>query len=305
MVMLSMQDETAQKKGVCNVAYAPGNLLSLASSFAKVKHLIAKVGDVLVNLPMRITSYHFCYTDPRMQILLVTIRKFFGKEIRMRSRTHFGTYIYPRSSKSDLNPPPFRTNLCAGSDLEMQYSLTTFGIPCKFLLQNDARDGIDTKKQLHELYIHRRRVIEPEEENARVREELTSGVIFYPRPADVLIGRGRPYQEYPGNQRFGRLIDANLDLYHKCSDRFGKTCLSMDIAKTVQDYGGRFIERTKSGTWKVIDDVVAREKTAIGFRSRVSKVNMDGPSKPSRAYDRNVVENQAKKLRYDPSIATY
>jgi hypothetical protein len=200
---------------------------------------------------------------------------------------------------------PFLPNTHAGSDLEMQYSLTTFGIPCTFLLQKDFRDGADMKKQLHERYIQRRRKIELAENEARIQEELSSGVIFYPQPVDVLMGRGRPYQEFPGNQRFGRLIDAHLDLYHKCSDRFGKTCLSMDIAKTVQEYGGRFIARTKSGTWKVIDDVVAREKTAIGFRSRVSKVTPDGPLKPSRAVDSIVTESQAKRLRYDPSITLY
>jgi hypothetical protein len=93
MMMFCLRDETAQRKGVCNVAYAPGNLIAIASSFAQVNHLLSKVGDVLVNLPVRITSYHFCYTDPRMQVVLSTIRTVFGKQIRLRTRTHFGTYI--------------------------------------------------------------------------------------------------------------------------------------------------------------------------------------------------------------------
>ena len=78
-------------------------------------------------------------------------------------------------------------------------------------------------------------------------------------------------------RRWIRIIESNLDLYHNRIDRFAKTCLSMDIVKQVHEYGGRFIERTKSGgAWRVIDDVMAREKTVVAFRSRVNKVTNNG-----------------------------
>lgn len=55
--MVSIQsDEVAQKKGACNVAYNPGDLLALRAPMSKVSHLLSKGGPPLINLPMRITS---------------------------------------------------------------------------------------------------------------------------------------------------------------------------------------------------------------------------------------------------------
>ena len=298
-----MQDETGQKKGISDVAYCPGDLFSICPP-SKVSHFFSKVGDVIVNLPMRITSYHFCYNDPRMKLVLESIRTFSGKHLRLRVRTHYG------------------------SDLEMEYSLITFGIPCKTLLQSDLvyDDGSDMKQHLHQRFLERRRQTEQEEYETRKQEEKDTGIIYYPQPNDVLVGRGRPYQDYSGNQRWIRIIEDHLEMYHKHIDRFAKTCLSMDIVKQVQDYGGRFIERTKSGgAWCEIDDVMAREKTVVAFRSRVNKVDGMGVNKPkkqkkhlqessSTVRKNNQLSpqtsevNNNKRLRYDTSannVATF
>ena len=92
MIMKSLEgDDTAQLKGGCNVAYAPGDVFANRAPISKVNKLLSMGGDILINLPMRITSYHFCYTDTRMIVLLSLIRQCFGKEIRMRMRVHYGT----------------------------------------------------------------------------------------------------------------------------------------------------------------------------------------------------------------------
>lgn len=195
-----------------------------------------------------------------------------------------------------------------GSNLEIQYALSTFGIQCKTLFNSGNPFGVsgenDSKKQLHKAFIERQREIEYKEEKFRLEREAKSGIILYPQLNDVLVGRGRPYQGYPGNIRFGQLIEAQNDEYHTRSDKFAKTCISIDIVKRVKEYGGRFIERTKDGAWTVIDDSAAREKTAIGFRSRVSKVGMnnDGGMKLSRALGADVSMSSAKRLRCDPEL---
>ena len=174
-----------------------------------------------------------------------------------------------------------------GSGLELQYSLSAYGISCGTLLQGSNAHPYgeeDAKQQLHKHYIDRRKQIERQDEIDRLEEETKTGIIYYPQKDDILIGRGRPYQDYIGNDRWGRLIESNLDFYHKHIDKFAKTCLSMDIVKQVHAYGGRFIERTKDGTaWKVIDDIKAREKTAISFRSRISKVTPDAEWQATKA----------------------
>ena len=140
-------------------------------------------------------------------------------------------------------------------------------------------DGINyAARQLHQIFIQSRREIERQEKEAQTYLELKTGIIYHPQPKDVLVGRGRPYQEYPGNIRYGTVIDSYLDEYYKQTDRFAKTCISMQIVKQVKGYGGRFLDRDiSSGTWRVIEDLAAREKTAIGFRSRVSKVGETPP----------------------------
>ena len=156
---------------------------------------------------------------------------------------------------------------------------------------------------MQELYIQRRRAIEREEEDARTREEVSSGVIRFPQPADVLIGRGRPYQEFPGNQRFGRLVDSQLKAYQDCS-KFSKTCLSMDIVKTVQQYGGRFIEKTDADFWKVVDDSMAREKVSASFRTRAKlRPTPNDTAKLSRVLSNGGSSREAKRFRFDPWVS--
>ena len=89
MTMIT-NDESAQKTGVSDVIVAPGDLFSLKAPLPKVKHLFSRIGDVNVNLPIRVSSMHVCYSDSRMQFVLTSIRQFFGKHIRLRLRTHYG-----------------------------------------------------------------------------------------------------------------------------------------------------------------------------------------------------------------------
>ena len=289
MLMTSIQDsEVAQRKGVCDIAYAPGDFLKgLGYSLSKFAGGLSKGNMRLMNLPFRITSYHLCYDDSRMKILIQVMGNAFGKDARLRLRTHFG------------------------SSLEMQYSLSTFGIPCKTLLRNDnnseRHNNLDQEDdplmQLQSKYIQRRREIERQKTEHRIQQEIGSGIIYYPQPLDVLVGRGRPYQDFAGNRRFGSMIDSQIDQYAKCDNKFDKTCISMNIVKQVQGYGGRFIERTEDGNaWQVIDDVAAREKTSIGFRSRIAKATSTAATDKSSSSFSASDNKEAKRIRYDPSI---
>jgi hypothetical protein len=114
--------------------------------------------------------------------------------------------------------------------------------------------------------------MEHKDRQMKAINEANNGAILYPTPDDVLIGRGTPYQDHVGNVRLSRLIEILLDKYRACaSDNFAKTCLSMHVIKTVQDYGGRFVQQTSQG-WSVADDSVARQKVSSAFRFRIGKV---------------------------------
>jgi hypothetical protein len=92
-VMTSMEDETAQLKGACDVAYCPGDLLTMPSSIKKISQLMIKSGEMLEGLPCRITTFQFCYNDNRVRYILSKMGVAFGKSVRLRIRTHFGTFL--------------------------------------------------------------------------------------------------------------------------------------------------------------------------------------------------------------------
>jgi hypothetical protein len=154
----------------------------------------------------------------------------------------------------------------AGSDLEIEYSLMTFGAPCGILFQ---KQGHAKRQEIHDGFKRRHAELETMAKKKQLEEETKSRVFLAPNPKDVLIGRGRPYQDFSGNRRLAFLIDANLKRYREHS-RFEKTCLTMDLVKSVLAYGGRFIERTDLG-WKLIDESAAREKISRGFRTKFAK----------------------------------
>jgi hypothetical protein len=159
-----------------------------------------------------------------------------------------------------------------------KYSMMTFGISCHALLPGG--NEIDKQTLRHD-YIQRRVETELEEARCRDLEELRTGLIMYPKPLDVLVGRGRPYQDFPGNLRMLLLVDGHMDRYWNCHDRFDKTCLFMDLVKKVQEYSGRFLERKPDG-WVVVNDTIARDKVSSGFRTKVLHANAS-KSDPDRS----------------------
>jgi hypothetical protein len=167
----------------------------------------------------------------------------------------------------------FTTPLCcAGTDLEIKHSLLTFGINGGHMFQSargtgDA--GEKAKNPNEQSYIQHRREIEKREAEHQAKEEAKSGIFLYPKPFDVLVGRGRPYREYSGNRRLGSLIDEHLERY-RIGDRFQKSCILLDVVKSVHEYKGRFLQKT-SGGWVVVAEKVAREKVAKGFRFKMGK----------------------------------
>ena len=91
-------------------------------------------------------------------------------------------------------------------------------------------------------------------------------MVEYPSSNDVLLGRGRPFQVW--NCHLSELIKMHRERYEGAPSRFEKTCISIDIVKTVKSTGGRFLQRSQDeGGWVEVSDDVAREKVSCGFRT--------------------------------------
>jgi len=178
-----------------------------------------------------------------MQMLLVQMGM--GKYGRVRFRSHFGT------------------------DTECRYQLMTFGIPASVLPVDETTSTI----VMDEVYrfldgITQRQKAETEASDARQAE----GHIEYPTRNDILMGRGRPYQEHHGNRRLNNLIEANWADYEH-GDRQQKMALFNRIVQELKDCGTRFLckrKKTKDddSEWELVDDVKARQKVSHTFRNK-------------------------------------
>jgi hypothetical protein len=132
--------------------------------------------------------------------------------------------------------------------------------------------------------IEQRRMIEEE----RKREDISSTTILSPMKFDVLLGRGRPNQEFPGNVRLAVIIDMHRSQYQSAK-RGGKTGTCEEIVSLIKNSGGRFLKRQEGShhSWVEVSDSVAVEKVSHGFRTKtkrnsvrvvVSEENMQGSS---------------------------
>ena len=80
-------------------------------------------------------------------------------------------------------------------------------------------------------------------------------------PHDVLLGRGAPISEHDGNVRIRKLCIQRQTDYANAIRRRDKHRVAMEIVKTVQMNGGRFLRRIGSSAnakaqWEQVDDLV-------------------------------------------------
>jgi hypothetical protein len=164
--------------------------------------------------------------------------------------------------------------------LECQYALAGFGIPqCIFPV--DAQGNLKQADFAIRL---------EDQRQAQADEKLRQGMsrancTDYPSPRDVLLGKGKPYQDFSGNVRLWELIEDNRSL-HQSSAKAEKTVLTRTIVNLVHQEKGRFLKRDESssggsellvGCWQEVDEETARKKVSHAFRSKQPKgaVQMD------------------------------
>eukprot|EP00934_Nitzschia_sp_Nitz4_P001182 Nitzschia sp. Nitz4//scaffold38_size140716//53689//55150//NITZ4_003139-RA/size140716-snap-gene-0.142-mRNA-1//1//CDS//3329550054//1182//frame0 len=238
-MMAMLEDEAAQTKGIVEVFRLTDEGHSIAGQGLEV---VRDGGHVFSSFPFRRVALHCCYDDPKLKPILFLIRSSINKDTQARQRFHFG------------------------SRLECQYLLRGYGIRIEAASWGDAKHRADTI----ESYLQRRRQVEAQRRLDEEVMEKSRGIIRYPSRLDVLVGRGKPYQDFPGNNILLAIVAEYSDLYgqsYHCQD---KTILSLRIVQKIQQDGGRFLQRTMDG-WIVVEDAVAREKVAQALRMRVKK----------------------------------
>ena len=156
--------------------------------------------------------------------------------------------------------------LLPGSHVECQYKLLSFGIP-----SNSLPVDSDGKMRSEELlrYIEKRK--EKDADIDMVERHQNNMKPLTPAENDVLLGRGRPFQEWHGNLQLANIIDVHREKYGN-ADRAKKTAISKDVLSIVKSCNGRFLQQDKAtGEWEQLSDAVAREKVSSGFRRKELK----------------------------------
>ena len=83
--MTAVEDIETQKRGVVGLIYNVGPQ-SMADRSA-----VWKNAQLSATLPLRWTGMHYCYDNPKMQMMLSLAMFVFGRNMRLRCRTHYGT----------------------------------------------------------------------------------------------------------------------------------------------------------------------------------------------------------------------
>jgi hypothetical protein len=163
-----------------------------------------------------------------------------------------------------------------GNTTELRYTLQTFGIPVAGMPIDE--NGTRTSDHDYNFWQNRNKA-ERQQHTARTSNSVPNAVtssapesrnngishVATPGNNDVLLGRGKSFQDHAGNVRFRYLIEQHHGDY-ETAIKNEKTAVALTILRLVHERGGRFLTASELG-WVEVDDVSAREKIASCFRS--------------------------------------
>mmetsp|Transcript_8514 Transcript_8514/g.17761 ORF Transcript_8514/g.17761 Transcript_8514/m.17761 type:complete len:477 (-) Transcript_8514:73-1503(-) len=224
VLMFALKDTDTQKNGVVAIAYNVG------SGKTKDRQAVFKNAQLVSALPLRFTGVHYCYDDEKLRGLFYVAMYIFQKAARVRCRFHLGT------------------------DMEIIYTLMTFGIPNEAL---PVSSNGSLRLEGHRDYIRK----------MRKSDELFDDInrVIVPGKYDVLLGRGKPLQKFSGNLNYHYVIEGYHDRYEAAA-KGQKAGIAMEIVKKIHSLGGRFLKQNEAG-WAAITDEAAKTKVSHTFRN--------------------------------------
>lgn len=145
--------------------------------------------------------------------------------------------------------------------------------------------GIDKFKE----HVEKRIVMEEAVVEARTSTNSHQNTFdFPPSDADVLMGRGCLFQDFPGTVRFRQLVEERRPMYER-SRKKDKIEIIMEVINTVKAMGGKFLKKEMRNdgpgrVWVVADAESIRRKVSNAFqtRQRTSKSSEAADTQTSR-----------------------
>ena len=223
-MMSALKDVETQKNGMVVVCYNHGQWKTTK------RESVFRSAKLISVLPLKLAGVHYCFDDDKMKGLFYLAMYAGEKAARIRVRFH------------------------QGADMEIIYSLMTFGIPNSAIpISFNGSLRLDA----HSDYVRK----------MKMTDELNDGVdrILLPLKYDVLLGRGKPLQKHSGNLNYHYIVESYHERY-EAAPKGVKSELAMEIVKQIHAQGGRFLKQDTAG-WTAITDEAARSKVSHTFRN--------------------------------------
>lgn len=259
-------DEETQRKGVVIIHY---NLEAQVASHG----IIQSLGRILRLLPLRVASIHVCVNDMVVQAAASIASLLIGSTNTVRVRSHCGT------------------------DMEVLFELMTFGLDVTFPQSFPISPSGEVDISGHVQFLQQRRMQEAMDnqlgnesgifpmptglamnnDGAMVAKQRWNAAVIVPGELDIILGRGKGYQNHKGNVRYRHIVETQRPVYEALSTKKEKTKWIRDVVTSIYDGGGRFLRRDPLGRWIPIDQDMARDKVSHSFRNhkRLSQIRAD------------------------------
>ena len=286
-------DVTTQRRGIIHIQYEVSSIVKgfdvhNEDEFTMPPELYMYGPQLYNSLPYRVVALHYCYDKVGLQPAMALLRMV-GSNLRCRFREHYGAVlecqyglmkfgvapgIIPVDNEGNYRLDDFHNFFAmikqkeeeeaikeesggeGGSDSE-DVEVATVGLSAASTSTSSSVVLDDTQK--------------PEGQKPKKKHKY-----IVPTTLDVLMGRGRPYQDHKGNMYLSRLVDLHRDEYNE-SSRFDKTRISWTLVNIIKERGGRFLKKSNTNAdndayWEVCSLDAAREKVAHGFRTRPPRI---------------------------------
>lgn len=228
--MVNAESVETQKKGTVVVVWGVGGKNSVTRRLNA--STFWKASEVKNAVPSKVVAFHFCYDNMMLRPVLSTLQLASGFFTGVRFRAHYGT------------------------KLECTHALQSFGIPAKLIPVNS--EGTVTSKEFHVSQMEKRRKYE--------RQEFETTTVMLPGSFDILIGKGKPFQDHPGNTELREWIRKHQSSY-EVAQKYEKKSLVLQVIGMVKGRGGRFL-KDDGGYWSEVEEDVARAKVGHLFRDK-------------------------------------
>lgn len=178
-------------------------------------------------------------------------------------------------------PTRARIGIHYGSDIELQYKLRVHGV---FIERIPVDISGNIRNDILSVWFHKHVACATSAERSGLSavdgdHGKLSNIVdraerpVQPTPKDVLLGRGKSFQNHPGNVRFREIILTKYQEEYNNIQRYKRYHAPKEVTRLLLEDGVRFLQKTENGDgWVECDAAEAEKKVKQLFRSQ--KKNM-------------------------------